>query len=99
MPNISSLMTSAKDQYHGEASIKTYGEIRHAHALAKAFLRNGEATNQAQAVQLASAEIAHINRVAHGETVNRDARMMLTEETEDTGKVRSKRVRARLAHP
>jgi hypothetical protein len=99
MQKISTLMTAAKDQYHGEASIEAYGAIRHANALAEVFVRSGEATDQAQAVYLASAEIAHLNRVARGETVNRDARMMLDEKSEDKVKVRRKSAHAKLAHP
>jgi hypothetical protein len=72
-----SLMTAANDQYHGVASINEYGEISHAHALAQVLLDSGEATTQAQAVQLAACELIHVIRIARGEMINRKARKLL----------------------
>lgn len=72
-----SLMTAANDQYHAVASINQHGEINHAQAVAKVFLDSGEATTQAQAVQMAADEVAHVTRIARGEMVNRQARKML----------------------
>jgi hypothetical protein len=72
-----SLMSAANDQYHAVVSMNKHGEISHAQALAQVFLENGEAGSQAQAVQMAAQEVAHVTRITRGEQVNRQAHKLL----------------------
>lgn len=83
-PAYSSMMPAANDQYHAVVSVNTHGEILHAQAVAQVFLNSGEATSQAQAVQMAAAEMAHTIRITRGEQVNRQARQLLDAEAQST---------------
>ena len=69
-----SLPAATLDHHHALSSLNENGAIEHAKALARVFIKIGEATTELQAVNLAHAEIARAERIARGVLVNRMAR-------------------------
>jgi len=79
-PPHTSVMPATLDHYHAVTSIRRYGPIKHAAAFAQVLLDTGEADLEAEAVAMASAEIARAHRVDKGILPNRLAHQRMQAE-------------------
>lgn len=71
------MYSRSNDYYHGFTSIQNFGAIAHTEALARVFLRKGDASDEIEAMTMAVGEVQSIKRTAHGERPNREAHMDL----------------------
>lgn len=72
-----SVMPATLDHYHAVQSIRTFGAIKHAGAVAHALLVTGHARSESEAVAMANDEVARVERIDQGLLVNRLAHQQL----------------------
>ena len=77
---LTSLMPATLDHYHAVQSIRTFGAIKHASAVAHVLLATGHAHSQSEAVFMAKEEVARVERIDQGILVNRLAHQQLQAE-------------------
>lgn len=75
-----SVMPATLDHYHAVQSIRTFGAIKHASAVAHALLATGHAHSESEAVALANDEVTRVERIDQGILVNRLAHQHLQAE-------------------
>ncbi|WP_114969893.1 hypothetical protein [Rhodoferax ferrireducens] len=76
-PPFTSVMPATLDHYHAVTSIRKYGAIKHASAVAHAMLAVGSARTESEAVGMANNEVARVERIDQGLLVNRMAHQQL----------------------
>ncbi len=81
------MYTSANDHYHGMRSIHEFGAIAHASKLAQVYLREGQASNEKEAVLLANKEIQRLHDNTEGFQAHRMARDELRDELQQMSRL------------
>lgn len=75
-----SMMSAAKNQYHGISSVNKFGAIQHGHMIAKILKDRGDAETELDALVQATNMLQQLEAVSKGVLLHKEAHLQLQAE-------------------